>query len=286
VVTLPGAHFDAGALWEAVQDAHVNVVTIVGDAFARPMLEALDAEPGRWDLSSLMMVVSSGVMWSNEVKQGLLGHLPTVVLFDSLGSSEAVGLAASVSAASTATFMQGPAARVIGDDGRFVTPGSGETGQLAVSGFIPVGYYKDPDKTARTFRTVDGVRFSIPGDYATVDADGTIHLLGRGSVVVNTGGEKVFPEEVEEVLKRHPAIQDAVVVGVADERFGELVCAVVEPSGGAAVDAGTVIDFVRGQLAHYKAPRQVVVVDTIGRSPSGKVDYRALKALAAARLGR
>ena len=286
VVTLPGAHFDAGALWEAVQDAHVNVVTIVGDAFARPMLEALDAEPGRWDLSSLMMVVSSGVMWSNEVKQGLLGHLPKVVLFDSLGSSEAVGLAASVSAASTATFVQGPAARVIGDDGRFVAPGSGEIGQLAVSGFIPVGYYKDPDKTARTFRTVDGVRFSIPGDYATVDADGTIHLLGRGSVVVNTAGEKVFPEEVEEVLKRHPDVHDAVVVGVADPRFGELVCAVVEPAAGAVVDPDAVIGFVRGHLAHYKAPRQVVVVDTIGRSPSGKVDYRALKALAAARLGR
>jgi len=284
IVTLEGRTFDPALLWQTVADRKVNAVIIVGDAFARPLLAALDANPGRWDLSSLMLISSSGVMWSHEVKQGLLAHLPGTMLFDSLGSSEAVGLAASVSAAGTAadtaSFQLGEGVRVVTDDGRYVEPGSGETGMLAVPGFIPVGYYKDPEKSARTFRTVEGVRYSIPGDYATVDAGGQIHLLGRGSVVINTGGEKVFPEEVEEVLKRHPAILDAVAVGIPDDRFGEIVCAMVEPRPGAAVDEADVIDFVRARLARYKAPRRVLTVPTIGRSPAGKVDYKGLRAAA------
>ncbi len=288
VVSLEGRSFDPVALWQTVQDKAINAVTIVGDAFARPMLAALDANPGRWELGSLLVITSSGVMWSHEVKEGMLRHIPHVILFDSLGSSEAVGLAAntstSASAADTAQFQLGDNVKVITEDGRLVEPGSEEIGMLGITGFIPIGYYKDPEKTARTFRTVDGVRYSIPGDFATVGADGAIHLLGRGSVVINTGGEKVFPEEVEEVLKQHPAILDAVAVGVPDERFGEVVAAVVEPAAGAAVDTDDVVEFVRGRLARYKAPRVVVTVDSIGRSPAGKVDYRALRQLAVDRV--
>jgi fatty-acyl-CoA synthase len=288
VVSLSGRRFDAGELWQTVQDRGVQGVAIVGDAFARPMLAALDAQPGGWDLSSLRVITSSGVMWSQEVKAGLLRHLPGVVLFDSLGSSEAVGLGASLStsgaAPGTARFALGTGARVVTDDGRFVEPGSGEAGMVAVAGFIPVGYYKDPEKSARTFRTVGGTRYSIPGDYATVEADGTIRLLGRGSVVVNTGGEKVFAEEVEEVLKQHPSVVDAVVVGVPDDRFGQAVTAVVEPVPGETVEAAELAAFVRGRLARYKAPRHVVVVGSIGRSPAGKVDYARLAELAAERV--
>jgi fatty-acyl-CoA synthase len=149
---------------------------------------------------------------------------------------------------------------------------------------VPLGYYKDPDKSARTFPTIEGTRYSIPGDWASVDADGTIHLLGRGSVCINTGGEKVFPEEVEEVLKTHPTVRDAVCVGLPDERFGETVCAVVEPADGAGIDPDELIGYVRSRLARYKAPRRVVTVDSIGRSPAGKVDYQALRTLAQERV--
>jgi fatty-acyl-CoA synthase len=288
VNTLVGRRFDAEELWQTVQDHGVEGLAIVGDAFARPMLAALDAAPGRWDLSRLRVIMSSGVMWSQEVKTGLLGHLPGVVLFDSLGSSEAVGLGASLSAAGsaagTAEFVLGPEARVVTDDGRFVEPGSDEVGMLAVPGAIPMGYYKDPEKTEKTFRVVDGARYSVPGDYAAVEANGTIRLLGRGSGVINTAGEKVFAEEVEEVLKRHPAVGDAVVVGVPDERFGQSVCAVVEPVPGETVDGEALAAFVHGQLAGFKVPRHVVVVSSISRSPAGKVDYRHLGELAKERV--
>jgi acyl-CoA synthetase (AMP-forming)/AMP-acid ligase II len=285
IVTMQDRHFDPVRLWDTVEAHGVNAVAIVGDAFARPMLAALDAYPGRWDLSKLIVINSSGVMWSQEVKDGLLRHLPGVVLFDSLGSSEAVGMAASVSAsgapAETARFSVGEGVRVLGPDDRDVEPGSGQVGVIALKGYVPVGYYKDPEKTARTFRSLDGSRYTIPGDYATVDADGTIHLLGRGSVVINTGGEKVFPEEVEEVIKRVPGVADAVCVGVPDERFGEAICAVVEPAAGALLEAEMVKEAVRAELAGYKVPRRVLFVQTVGRSPAGKVDYPALKVLAA-----
>ena len=284
IVSLADRAFDPAALWQTVEDKKVNAVTIVGDAFARPLLNALDANPGGWDLSSLLLISSSGVMWSHEVKEGLLRHLPTVILFDSLGSSEAVGLAANVSgggaAAETASFTLGENVKVISEAGSLVEPGSEEIGMVGIPGHIPIGYYKDPEKTAKTFRTVDGVRYSIPGDFATVAADGTIHLLGRGSVVINTGGEKVFPEEVEEVLKQHPFVVDAVAVGLPDDRFGEVICAIVEAEPGATVDEDAVIEFVRTKLARYKAPRHVLVVDSIGRSPAGKVDYKSLRQVA------
>ena len=289
IVTMEGRSFDPALLWATVERRRVNSVVIVGDAFAKPLLGALEASPGAWDLSSVTTISSSGVMWSRETKEGLLRHLPGVVLFDSFGSSEAVGMGGSVSAAGaaveTATFSLGERVQVFTDDGRRVEPGSDEIGMVAVGGFIPVGYYKDEAKSAATFRTIDGQRWSIPGDFASVDGDGTLHLLGRGSVCINTGGEKVFPEEVEEVLKLHPSVRDAVCVGLPDDRFGEVICAVVEPSDDAStVVEDELIEHVRGRLARYKAPRRVVVVSSIGRSPAGKVDYKGVKAVALQRL--
>jgi 3-oxocholest-4-en-26-oate---CoA ligase len=287
IVVLDGRSFSPEALWATVERRKVNSVVIVGDAFAKPLLAALEAAgEGAWDLSSVGMISSSGVMWSQETKEGLLRHLPGAVLFDSFGSSEAVGMGGSVSAAGTAVetakFTLGERVQVFTDDGRRVAPGSGEVGMVAVGGWIPLGYYKDSAKTEATFRTIDGQRWSIPGDFASVNEDGSLHLLGRGSVCINTGGEKVFPEEVEEVLKTHPSVRDAVCVGLPDDRFGEVICAVVEPAGGSApaVDETELIEHVRGRLARYKAPRSVVVVDSIGRSPAGKVDYKGVKARA------
>jgi fatty-acyl-CoA synthase len=284
VVSLPSRHFDVVELFETVQRHRATNIVIVGQAFAGPMLEQLDAEPGRFDLSSVTVISSSGVMWSQENKHGLLRHLPQAILFDSFGSSEAVGLGASVSAngaeTETARFMITENNAVFTDDGRRVEPGSEEIGMVAVGGFIPVGYYKDEVKTAATFKTYEGRRWSIPGDYASVNADGTIQLLGRGSVCINTGGEKVFPEEVEEALKTHPAVRDAVVVGLPDPRFGETICAVVEPTPGVAVDRDELKAHVTARLAAYKAPRTVVTVDSINRAANGKVDYKGLRLLA------
>jgi 3-oxocholest-4-en-26-oate---CoA ligase len=288
VVTLTSASLDVVELLDTVERERVNSLAIVGDAFAKPILQALDEHPGRWDLSSLKVIGSSGVMWSEATKQGLLRHHPGMVLADAFASSEALGIGASVSSAggttATARFVLGESTRVVTDDGRDVIPGSGEVGRVAVRGRTPVGYYKDPAKTAATFLELDGARYSVPGDYATVDADGTLRLLGRGSVCINTGGEKVFPEEVEEALKTHPAVRDAVAVGVPDDRFGESVAAVVEAVPGATVDEADVIAHVKRRLAPYKAPRRVLTVDAIGRAPNGKVDYRRLRRLAEERV--
>jgi len=288
VVCLTQRHFDVEELLDTVQGEKVGALTIVGDAFARPILDALDAEPDRWDLSSLVLISSSGVMWSQATKDGLLRHHPGMLLIDAFSSSEALGLGQSVSAAGaaerTAHFTLGAGAQVFDDDGRPVAPGSGERGRVAVPGNQPIGYYKDPEKTAATFITHDGVRYSMPGDYATVEADGTITLLGRGSVCINTAGEKVFPEEVEEALKTHDSVVDAVVVGVPDSRFGEAITAVVEPADGAP-DETALVEHVKQHLAHYKAPRHVVSIDTIGRAPNGKVDYRRMRAHALDVLG-
>ncbi len=279
VVTLTSRRFDPVELLDTIERERVNGLIIVGDAFAKPILAALDAEPERWDVSSLVGIISSGVMWSEQSKQGLLRHHPGMLLVDVFSSSEALGMGNSVSsgaaAARTAEFTLGPEVRVIDADGKDVEPGSGGTGVLALGGRIPVGYYKDEQKSAATFRVIDGVRYSVPGDYAQVGEDGSIHLLGRGSVCINTGGEKVYPEEVEEVVKTAEDVADAVVVGIPDERFGEVIVAVVELRPGAAGDVApqVLIDHVRGRLAAYKAPRQVRFVDTIGRAPSGKVDY-------------
>jgi acyl-CoA synthetase (AMP-forming)/AMP-acid ligase II len=286
-VTLTQRTFDAEELLATVDAERVNAIAIVGDAFAKPILRALDANPGRWDISSLVYIASSGVMWSQETKDGLLRHHPRMALLDAFSSSEAIGMGQSIStagsAASTAKFAVGDRAVVLTDDGRTVEPGSGQIGMVGVKGRTPIGYYKDPEKTASTFRVVDGVRYAIPGDYATVEADGTLRLLGRGSVCINTGGEKVFPEEVEEVLKTHPDVRDAVCVGVPDDTWGEAVTALVEPQPGANLDEVDVIAHVKAKLASYKAPKRVLAIETIGRAPNGKVDYKRLRAEAVAR---
>ena len=290
VACLPSRSFSAIELWDEAVRLKADNIVIVGLAFSTPMLEALEANPGRWDLSHVKAMSSSGSMWSQENKRGLLSHARNAVIMDSFGSSEAVGLGASASApgaeAATAAFMLGPNCAVFTEEGQRVRPGSGERGLVAVSGFLPVGYYKDPDKTAKTFRVMEGVRWSVPGDWAEVNADGTLKLLGRGSQCINTGGEKVFPEEVEEALKTHPGVRDAVVVGVPDPRFGERICAVVEPDpAGGVLTLEDLAAHVRARLAAYKAPRELVVVDSIGRAPNGKVDYKASRERALASLG-
>ncbi|HEY9219407.1 MAG TPA: AMP-binding protein [Phenylobacterium sp.] len=288
VAVLPSRKFDPIELWDEVVRLQADNIVIVGLAFSTPMLEALEAEPGRWDLSCVRVMSSSGSMWSYENKKGLLSHCTNAVILDSFGSSEAVGLGSSASApgqeAQTAAFALGPNCVVFTEDGRRVEPGSGERGMVAVTGFLPMGYYKDEEKTARTFKTIEGKRWSVPGDWAEVNADGTLKLLGRGSQCINTGGEKVFPEEVEEALKTHPMVRDAVVVGLPDPRFGERICAVVEPVPGAALTLPELSAHVRDQLAGYKAPRELVLVDSVGRAPNGKVDYAASKARAMAEL--
>ena len=274
---------------DTIESKKIQALTIVGDAFAKPILTELDANPDRWDLSSLFLMTSSGVMWSEPIKQRLLAHNPTMMLVDAFSSSEAIGLGQSVSTAGneakTAKFLLGENARVIGDDGKDVTPGSGEIGRVAVKGYTPIGYYKDPEKSAATFVTIDGATYSIPGDYAQVESDGSLTLLGRGSVCINTGGEKVFPEEVEEVLKKHPSVHDAVAVGLPDDKFGETVNTVVEARDGQQVDEGELIGWVKDHLAAFKAPKRVVAIDTIGRAPNAKVDYKRLKNYAADQLG-
>jgi fatty-acyl-CoA synthase len=288
VAMLADRHYDATELLSVVERERVNTIALVGDAFAKPILRTLDADPGRWDISSVMAITSSGVMWSEETKQGLLRHHPGMLLLDAFSSSEALGMGASVSggdrAASTAVFELGPNAVVIGEDGRRVEPGSGEVGMVGVGGRIPLGYYKDEEKSAQTFRVVDGTRYSLPGDHATVEADGSIRLLGRGSVCINTGGEKVFPEEVEEALKAHPQVRDAVVVGVPDEAWGEAIVAVVEAEPGPVPDAAELIAAVKRQLAAFKAPKHIVLVDSVGRAANGKADYATCRKLAADRL--
>jgi fatty-acyl-CoA synthase len=290
VETLTSRHFDVEEMLDETVKNKVNMWIIVGDAFAKPILKALDANPGKWDISSVFVVTSSGVMWSQEIKDRLLEYLPGAMLIDAFSSSEAIGLGQSVStagsASGTAKFQLGDTARVITDDGRNVEPGSGEIGRVAVKGYTPVGYYKDPEKSASTFVLIDGETYSIPGDYATVEADGSLTLLGRGSVCINTGGEKVFPEEVEEILKLHPGIHDSVVVGLPDDKFGEAITAVVERQAGSDdLDEDEVIAHVKAKLASFKAPKSVVVIDTIGRAPNGKVDYKRMKGYAADQLG-
>lgn len=275
VVTMTNRSFDAAALLDAVARERVEAMAIVGDAFARPLLEALDAATVSRDLSCLAMLVSAGVMWSGETKAGLARHLPDTMLVDLLGSTEAHGLGSAVAAPgsdpTTARFALGHHAMVIDEHDQPVGPG--ETGMLAVGGPCPIGYHKDPETTARTFRTVNGQRVSVPGDWAAVEADGSITLLGRGSLCINTAGEKVFPEEVEEALETHSCVRDSTVVGVPDRNLGEAVAAVVQLTDGAAATAHELTAHVKERLAGYKAPRHILFVDDIGRSPNGKADY-------------
>jgi acyl-CoA synthetase (AMP-forming)/AMP-acid ligase II len=281
VVTLEARSFDPVEFLDTVERERVNAVAWVGDAFAKPVLMLLDGQPDRWDISSLTTITSSGVTWSESTKRGLLRHHPHMRLVDVYSSSEALGLGASLStgdgSTGTSRFTLGERARVIDEDGNDIAPGSGAIGRMAVRGRIPLGYYNDPQKTAATIVVIDGDRYSIPGDFARVEDDGTVTLLGRGSMCINTGGEKVFPEEVEEVLKQHVDIVDAAVIGVPHERFGEAVVAIVELSEGCSLYEPDVIAHVKNHLAAYKAPKQVIRIDSIGRGPNGKIDYARLR---------
>ncbi len=281
VICLTGQSFDADELWETVAKHRATHLTIVGDAFSRPMVASLDRAKDAgtpYDLSSIFLIMSSGVMWSAPMKAALLEHNPSMKLLDSLGSSEGAGFASklegSAADASTARFKMGPNTRVLTEDGRDVVPGSGERGRLALAGPLPIGYYNDPVKSAETWPEIDGVRYSIPGDWATVETDGSIVLLGRGSVCINTGGEKVYPEEVEEALKLVDDVVDANVVGIPDERWGQAITAVVELRPGVELDADALKAAVREHLAAYKSPKHWVPVPKLMRAPNGKSDYR------------
>lgn len=289
VVTIGSAHFDPVQVWQTVDEQSVTSMAIVGDAFGRPLLQALDKNPGAHDLSSLQVIISSGVMWSPEIKQGLLRHHQGMMLVDSFGASEAIGFGQSVTTAdqgvAVAKFAVGEFTRVFSEDHREIVPGSDEPGFVARCGGIPRGYYKDPEKSAKTFPEINGVRYSIPGDWCQVAADGTITLLGRGSVCINTAGEKVYPEEVEEVLKTHPSIRDALVVGVPDEKWGQAVMAAVELVDDVILDEAEVRAYVRQSLAAYKCPKQVFTIDRLGRAANGKADYKAIGQYVRAQLG-
>ena len=239
VCLLESRKYDPVELLDTVEREKVNGLVIVGDPFSRPLLAALDEHPGRWDLSSLMMVISSGAMWSEPVKQELLAHHPGHVAggrVQLVGGARDGRVGVGRRLGGQDGFVHAGPGREGADRGRpAVEPGSDEVGVLALGGRNPLGYYKDTEKSDRTFKEIDGVRYSIPGDYAQVDADGTIHLLGRGSVCINSGGEKIFPEEVEEALKTHASVRDAVVVGIPHQTYGEQIVAVVELIDGSPV---------------------------------------------------
>ncbi len=281
---------DATSVWDTVERDGVQVLTIVGDVFARPLLDALDATPDRWDLTSLRAITSSGVLFSPAVKRGLLEHLPTLTIVDSLGASEGLGPRNSARASDEtiepARFTVNDRIRVVDETtGRDVVPGSEGVGLVAMGGRIPLGYYKDPEKSAATFRLIDGVRYSVPGDYATVDADGTVKLLGRGSACINTGGEKVYPEEVEAELRKHASVFDCVVVGIPDPRFGEQVVALVHVVDGHYLDEAEMAAWCRARMAGYKSPRRFLFVDSLQRSAAGKAHHQELRALAIQMIG-
>ncbi|HLK26255.1 MAG TPA: acyl-CoA synthetase [Caulobacteraceae bacterium] len=284
VILLESPTFDAEELLRAVDAHKPQTLVLVGDSFGKPILNALNAHPGRYDVSSVAMLISSGVMWSLEVKEGLLEHMPNAVLNDGFSSSEALGLGASVMAkgaeVQTAKFTIGERCKVFDENDNPVEPGSGVPGMVAVGPPNPVGYYKDEEKTARTFRTIGGVRYSIPGDWCLVEADGTLTLLGRGNACINTAGEKVFPEEVEEALKRHVSVEDALVVGVADEKWGQAVTGVVRLAEGHALDEAGLRAHVRKSLAGYKTPKRIIATDQPLRAANGKADYPSARRIA------
>jgi acyl-CoA synthetase (AMP-forming)/AMP-acid ligase II len=275
-------HFDGERVLRLAARERVASIMVVGDAMARPLADALARVGAELDLSSVRVIGSGGAILSRAVRQELQELLPDAAVMDSFGASE-TGHAGTVLdlEGGGPRFTMNETTNVLDDDGRPVTPGSGAVGRLARSGHIPLGYYKDDAKTAATFLVdPDGNRWVLPGDYATIDADGTLNLLGRGSVCINTGGEKVYPEEVEAVLKAHPDVFDAVVVGVPDERFVERVAAIVTARDAAAVDLSALQEFCRSRLAGYKVPREVHVTDQIPRTPVGKPDYRWAKRIA------
>ncbi|ORA37172.1 acyl-CoA synthetase [Mycobacterium aquaticum] len=283
VVLMP--EFDADATWRMIHEHKVNLLFFTGDAMARPLLDALLAHQdagNEYDLSSLFLLASTAALFSTSLKEKFLELLPNRIITDSIGSSE-TGFGGTSIVAKGQSHTGGPRVtidkntKVLDDDGNEVVPGSGVRGIIAKCGHIPVGYFKDEKKTAETFRTINGVRYAIPGDYAEVEADGSVTMLGRGSVSINSGGEKIYPEEVEAALKGHPDVFDALVVGVPDERFGQHVAAVVQPREGSRPSLADLDTFVRTEIAGYKVPRSLWLVDEVKRSPAGKPDYRWAK---------
>ena len=279
IITIPEIGLNPEKILSEISTTGANNLVIVGDAFAKPLLRELDAgkekaEP--YDISSLNIIISSGVIWSAEVKQGILEH-HDVKLFDSMGSSEG-GMASSVSSrkksVKTAKFKINPDVIVLGDDGAIVEPGSGIRGLVGTSGMVPQGYYKDPVKSAQTFKEVHGKRYSFPGDYALVEEDGSITLLGRGSNCINSAGEKIYPEEVEEALKLNINIDDVLVVGVDDEKFGQKVVAVASFNDGMGIEEHALREETKKHLSSYKVPKNIKFVDKVNRAPNGKADYK------------
>jgi acyl-CoA synthetase (AMP-forming)/AMP-acid ligase II len=277
--------FNADEVWKAIHEHKVNLLFFTGDAMARPLLDALLAhqEKGNeYDLSSLFLLASTAALFSTSLKEKFLELLPNRIITDSIGSSE-TGFGGTSVVAKGQSHTGGPRVTidkntaVLDEDGNPVQPGSGVRGVIAKRGHIPVGYFKDEKKTAETFKTYHGVRYAIPGDFAEVDADGSVTMLGRGSVSINSGGEKIYPEEVEAALKGHPDVFDALVVGVPDPRFGQQVAAVVHPRDGVRPTLAELDAFVRTEIAGYKVPRSLWLVDEIKRSPAGKPDYRWAK---------
>lgn len=285
-VTLPNRNFDPLEIWRTVARERVMCMVIVGDAFARPMLAALDEARVRGetlDLSCLKIVVSSGVMWSQGVKEKMLEWIDAT-LIDGIGATEgamALQLSQRGRTGAAAKFVPLADTRLFAEDGREIPPGSDEPGLIAAGGtLLPAGYYKDPEKTARTFRVVNGQRHAFIGDWGRWNADGTLQLLGRGSACINTGGEKVYPEEVEHVIVAHPRVADCLVIGMPDERFGQKVVALVASRDASASLVDELREFVQGKMAGYKRPREFLEVPAIPRLPNGKADYPAAKALA------
>jgi fatty-acyl-CoA synthase len=282
VATLASRSFHPEEALDAVERWQANRLVVVGDAFARPLLEALDAEPDRWDVSSMRLINSSGVMWSQGVKEGLIRHMPEATCQDNFSSSEAIGMGVSLTTkegtVETAKFIVGPRCRVLDDDDKDVVPGSGATGKVVLGPPNPVEYHKDAEKSARTFRMIDGARYTVSGDYAQVAEDGSVILLGRGSACINSAGEKIFPEEVEEALKLCPQVDDALVFAMPDPKWGQAVAAVVRSSAG--FDEDVTRDVLRHKLAGYKLPKLIVATDQSLRAPNGKADYARAKELA------
>ena len=288
-ITLTSRSFEPELALENITKHKVTQVTIVGDAFARPMLEVLDEHPGKYDISSVAVINSSGVMWTREIKAGLLKHNENLLLSDAFSSSEAIGLGTSLmtkdQTIDVAKFALGANCKVFSEDLKEVKPGTSESGMIAVKGFLPVGYYKDQEKTDKTFKVIDGIRYSLPGDWVRVEDDGSLTLLGRGSNCINTAGEKVYPEEVEEALKFHAAVADALVVGVKDEKWGQSITAVVQPNEGCVIDELELREFSRKHLAAYKLPKRILVKDNLNRAANGKADYKSIQEYAEQQLG-
>jgi len=283
VVMTPLGKFDARLIWELVTAEGVFMVIIVGDAMAKPLIDELATNGANYATDTMWVIGSGGAVLSQVNRERILELLPNRMIADGLGASE-TGTIGNKVGQGGATFVLNDQTAILGDDGLPV--GAGETGRLARRGHIPLGYWNDPEKTSRTFLEAGGHRWVLPGDLARVEEDGSVTLLGRGSTSINTGGEKVFPDEVEAVLKSHPAIEDAVVVGVPDERWGSRVVAVVSLAGSvAAPSLDAVKEHCRGELAGYKVPRDLVVVDEVVRSPAGKADYAWAKDAALAAVG-